>query len=96
MKKVEDDNIMKEYIKDAEKASSDGEWTALEYDKELHDMMIQNNMIDEAKEKGIETGKKMGIDERNLEIAKNLLKENVDINTISKCTGLSLEEIQNL
>ena len=26
--------------------SNDGEWAALEYDKELHDMMIQNNMID--------------------------------------------------
>ena len=59
-------------------------------------MMIQNNMIDEAKEKGIETGKKMGIDERNLEIAKNMLKKKLDINTISECTGLSLEEIQNL
>ena len=57
---------MKEYIKDAKEASSDGEWAALEYDKELHDMMIQNNMIDEAKEKGIEAGKKIGIDERNL------------------------------
>ena len=88
----EDDNIMKEYIKDAEKASSDGEWTALEYDKELHDMMIQNNMIDEAKE----TGKKMGIETEKIEIAKNMLKENIDINTISKCTGLSIEEIQNL
>ena len=96
MKKVENDNIMKEYIKDAEKASSDGQWAALEYDKELHDMMIQNNMIDEVKEKGIETEKKIGIDERNLEIAKNMLKENIDINTISKCTGLSIEEIQNL
>ena len=92
----EDDNIMKEYIKDAEKASSDGEWTALEYDKELHDMMIQNNMIDEAKEKGIETGKKMGIDERNLEIAKKMLKDGMDKNIISKYTGLSIEEIQNL
>ena len=104
----EDDNIMKEYIKDATDASSDGEWAALEYDKELHDMMIQNNMIDEAREKGIktgietgkkigiETGKKIGIDERNLEIAKNMLKKKLDINTISECTGLSLEEIQNL
>ncbi|MDO4369657.1 MAG: hypothetical protein Q4C29_03890 [bacterium] len=95
---------MKEYIKDATDASSDGEWAALEYDKEIHDMMIQNNMIDEAREKGIETGKqigietgkKIGIDERNLEIAKNMLKKKLDINTISECTGLSLEEIQNL
>ena len=103
---------MKEYIKDATDASSDGEWAALEYDKEIHDMMIQNNMIDEAREKGIETGKqigietgkqigietgkKIGIEAEKIEIAKNMLKKKLDINTISECTGLSLEEIQNL
>ena len=38
----------------------------------------------------------MGIDERNLEIAKNMLKKKLDINTISECTGLSIKEIQNL
>ena len=70
--------------------------------------MIQNNMIDEAKEKGIETGKKigiktgietgkkMGIETEKIEIAKSMLKKKLDINTISECTGLSLEEIKNL
>ena len=96
MKKVEDDNIVEEYIKDAKQASSDGERAALEYDKELHDMMIQNNMIDEAKEKGIETGKKMGIEIEKIEIAKKMLKDGMDKNIISKYTGLSLKDIKNL
>ena len=86
------DSIMKEYIKDAIDASRDGEWAALEYDKELYDMMIQDNMINEAKE----IGKKMGIDERNLEIANNMLKDGMDKNIISKYTGLSLEKIGKL
>ena len=108
----EDDIIMREYIKDATDASRDGQWAALEYDKEVHDKMIQNSMLREANEKGIETGKKLGIetgkklgietgkklgiDERNLEIARNLLKKNIDINTISECTGLSLEKLKEL
>ena len=92
MKKVEDDNIIKEYIKDAIDASRDGERAALEYDKELYDMIIQNNMINEAKE----NGKKMGIDERNLEIAKSMLKDGMDKKIIFKYAGLSLEKIGKL
>ena len=92
----EDDVIMKEYIKEATDASADGEWAALEYDKELHDMMIQNELIDEAKEAGLKAGKKIGIEERNLEIAKNLLKKKIDISIVSECTGLSMESIKKL
>ena len=67
-----------------------------ENDKELHDMMIQNNMIDEAKEKGIETDKKVGIEIEKIEIAKKMLKDGMNKNIISKYTGLFLKEIQNL
>jgi predicted transposase/invertase (TIGR01784 family) len=34
--------------------------------------------------------------ERDIEIAKNLLSQKVDVNTISTATGLSLEDIQKL
>ena len=45
-----------------------------------------------AKEEGIEEGLK----EKSIEIAKNMLKDNVDINIISKYSGLSVEEINKL
>ena len=41
-------------------------------------------------------GYRQGEAERNIEIAKNMLKENINIELISKVTGLSLEEIENL
>ena len=44
------------------------------------------------KKEGLEEGKK----EEKLQIAKNLKKENIDINLISKVTELSVEEIQKL
>ena len=59
---------------------------------------IEDYERDKASEKyweGIE-GEKKGKMERNIEIAKNMLKDNVDINIISKYSGLSIEEIKNL
>lgn len=37
-----------------------------------------------------------GIKEQTIEIAKNLLKENIDVETISKATGLTEEELKNI
>ena len=50
----------------------------------------------EGREEGRAEGKTEGINERNLEIAKNMLKDNIPIESISKYTGLSIDEIKNL
>lgn len=44
--------------------------------------------MDSARDDGIQEGKK--------EVAKNMLKENYDIETVSRITGLSKEEIEKL
>ena len=43
-----------------------------------------------------EIGRREGIEREKREIAMNLLKENIDIEVISKTTGLSIEEIKSL
>ena len=48
--------------------------------------------LKEGEKKGKEEGKK----EKSIEIAKNMLKLNVDVNIISQSTGLSIEEIDKL
>lgn len=50
------------------------------------------NSLDTAKEEGKEEGK---IEEKRA-IAKNLLKENVDVQVIAQVTGLSIDEIERL
>ena len=45
---------------------------------------------------GIEKGKLEGIKERNYSIAKYMKAENIDIETIKRITGLSIEEIKKL
>lgn len=48
------------------------------------------------KEEGIAIGKEEGKNERNLEIAKDMLAMNIDEATIIKLMGLTLEQLQQL
>lgn len=64
--------------------------------KERDDMMIRNSLISEAKEEGMNKGLRKGLKQSKLEIAKNMLNENIDINIVSKVTGLSIKEINKL
>lgn len=56
--------------------------------------------IKEGIEQGIEKGKneglKIGKKIRSIEIAKEMLKENLDLAVISKVTGLSSDELKNI
>ena len=47
----------------------------------------------EGEKKGIRKGVRKGAKESTINIARNMLKENADINFISKVTGLSSEQI---
>lgn len=53
---------------------------------------IQAYGYDKGKEEGIEEGKK----EKSIEIAKELLSQDIDIEIIIKCTGLTKEEINKI
>ena len=49
-----------------------------------------------AKEMGIEEGREEGRREMQFETAKALKAEGIDLSVISRCTGLSVEDIQKL
>ena len=53
---------------------------------------VHNTLMVNAKEEGYAEG----FSEGKLEIAKNMLNKNIDINTISEITGLTKEEIEKL
>ena len=54
--------------------------------------LIQNTEKKMAYEEGVEQGTK----QNKLEIAKNMLKKNMDIDTISELTGLDINTLQKL
>ena len=89
------DKIMKEYIDDSRKASEEDEVIGM-YDKELHEERLRKSELKEANENGRSEGIKEGIQQNRRETALKLLKKNIDLNIISECTGLSLDELKML
>ena len=53
-------------------------------------------MLNERERKGLEQGRAEGEAQKQREIAKRMLQENIEKSVITKVTGLSLEEIENL
>ena len=107
LKKIKGDKVVSKYMKEINKLNNDSEF--VEYMSAEEDARkIYNSRMYDAREKGfkqgydegieqgIEQGIEKGIEKNKIEIAKNLLDNNVDINVISLSTGLSQEEIKKL
>ena len=80
LKGLGDEKVMNEYLKEAEEVSFEDRFGEA-YDKEWA-----------LKDEGKTEGKR----EEKIEIAKNMLNDNVDINLIKKYTNLTEEEITAL
>ena len=57
---------------------------------------IQNSLLSEARENGINDGISKGASQEKVNIAKNMLNKSISIEDISDITGLSVEEIENI
>lgn len=94
-----DDKIMKEYLDDSLVISMD-EATANLYSVERRDAAIKAELNERSYDEGIEKGRNegiaIGVQKRNEEIAKSMLENNIDLEVISKCTNLTVEEIKKL
>ena len=103
IKKLPKDKVVKEYMEKIEKLNNDPmfiNWIT----KEKDEQMIKNTQLYNATQEGINIGISQGIKQginqglqrRNIEIAKSMLKKNMDIEDIIDITGLSKEEIKKL
>ena len=59
-----------------------------QYDKQI--------TLEEKRREGKAEGIKEGIEKQNYTIAKSMKKENIDIETIKRITGLTIKEIEKL
>ena len=68
-------------------------------DNDVLDVIIENEdeiLLNSRFDSGFNQGVKEGINQNKIETAKKLLKSNIDIDIISKSTGLSKEQINDL
>ena len=88
---MENNNLIKKADEELEYLSGDEELRRL---AELREKYIRD--MKGAKSDGYEAGEKAGSEREKIKIAKNMLKEKIDITIISKVTGLSEKEIKNI
>ncbi len=81
------DKILEKLESEVMRMNSDKKFVGLMSEEEEAEK-LQKTLISEAKHEGSK--------QKEIEIAKNMLNKNMDINTISEITGLTKEEIESL
>ena len=95
LKNMPKDKIVDKYITNVTIVNDNPEFQ--KYMSEEEDKKkIQNSLLFEARENGINDGISKGENKKSIEIAKNLLSMNMSLEDISKATGLTVEEINKL
>ena len=95
----ERNEIVKEFKKSVEEANKDElvvKWFSPEQEREMRENYIRSEAEEKGMKKGIVEGKKAGILEGLLQTAKNMLEADMNIETISKLTGLSVKKIKDM
>jgi len=95
----EGDKNMEDIMSRIEKYNDDEDVIGA-YDYEAKMKLIaeieKEEAVKEGHEEGFEQGIEQGVEQEKINIVKNMLNKNMDINLISEVTGLSTEQIQNL
>ena len=94
-RKMKENENLKEAVEKLDRISKDEKMQRI---IELREKAIRDEHAIYAKgvDDGIEEGKAKGAREKQIEIAKSMLKENMDIEMIIKITGLTKQEIEKL
>ncbi len=90
-RKMEENKNLKEAVEKLDRISEDEKMQRI---IELREKAIRDEHAIYAK--GLDDGVEKGAREKQIEIAKSMLKENMDIEIIIKITGLTKEEIEKL
>ena len=91
----EENQIMSKVIEEYRKFTSDDKMMRAYAAREAF-LFGQKMMLRREREDGFDEGKLEGIKERNYSIAKTLKQMNMDNGSISKATGLTIDEIEKL
>ena len=87
LSKVKGDKLMEKLKDESIELNNDDDFVKFMSDEE-EERLLKNSYIQEGFDKGIE--------QQTIELTKNMLNENIDINQISKITGLSTDEITKI
>ena len=91
---TQDERIVK-YMEELKKVNSNPKYRSL-ISEEEDELFIKNSLIQQGEKRGEKRGLNKGKYLEKLEIAKNLLRDKMSIDSISKYTGLSINQIKSI
>ena len=95
LENINGDKHMAKLKNEAIKVNNDDEIIKLLSDEDEERLYI-NTLKEIGKEEGIKEGIEKGIATNTIEMVKKMLQENIDISTISRVSGLSKKEIEDI
>ena len=87
---TQDERLVK-YMEELKKVNSNPKYRKF-ISEEEDELFIKNSLIQQGEKRGLNKGKYL----EKLEIAKNLLRDKISIDSISKYTGLSISQIKSI
>ena len=94
----EKSEIVDNFKEDVIKANEDEfvvEWISHEEEQKQYEEVLYEKGLSQGKQQGLSEGIEKGLMKKSNEIAKKMLELNMDLETISKVTGLTIDEIKN-
>ena len=88
---VMNDKEKEKFVSDCEDACKDVKWLS-EWKSDFWADVVRHNVLENVKNEGL----KEGIEQKETEMIKGMLKKNIDLKTISEIAGISIDKIKKI
>ncbi len=88
---VMSDKEKEKFVSDCEDACKDVKWLS-EWKSDFWADVVRHNVLENVKNEGL----KEGIEQKETEMIKGMLKKNIDLKTISEIAGISIDKIKKI
>ena len=95
----EKSEIVNNFKEEVVKANNDEfvvDWISREEEQKQYEEVMYEKGLNQGKEQGLSQGKQEGIEQTKIDVAKEMLELNMDLETISKVTKLAKDQIESL
>lgn len=92
---VMNDKEKEKFVSDCEDASKDVKWLS-EWNPDFWADVVRHNVLEDAKNEGLQEGLQEGIKQKKIEMIKGMLTEEIPLKKIAKIANVSVDEIKKI
>lgn len=92
---VMNDKEKEKFVSDCEDAGKDVKWLS-EWNPDFWADVVRHNVLEDAKNEGLQEGLKEGIEQKKIEMIKGMLAEKIPLKKVAKIANVSVDEIKKI